>query len=186
MRYTLFILLLIISACSTRQIAPDLSGATAQRLVSHSIEKLISSLPTEDFESLSQESVFIKSHFIKKNDILEYADQMLRLDLQQRFKLKVTETSADATFELHFFFTSLATDNDSYGLTIPIVNFSDTSQSTNIDILAVDMYHGISEMMYYVKDNKAQSIVKKRKLIARVRNDKFSTPIIDFPLSNID
>ena len=186
MRVTLFTLLLILSACSTRQIAPELSGATAQRLVTHSIEKLITSLPKEDFTSLSRKPVFIKSHFIKKSDILEYADQMLRLELQQQFNLKVIESPADADFELHFFFTSLATDNDTYGLTIPIVNFSDTSQSTNIDIFAVDMYHGISEMMYYVKNNETQSIVKKRKLIARIRSDKFSTPIIDFPLSNID
>ena len=186
MRLTILFLALFLSACTTRQIAPELSGATAQRLVTHSIEKLIASLPKEDFASIGQKPVYIQSHFIKKNDVLKYADQMLRLDLQQRFNLQMTDNLKDAVIELHFFFTSLATDNDTYGLTIPIVNFSDTAQSTQIDILAVDMYHGISEMMYYVKDNEANKIVKKRKLIARVRNDKFSTPIIDFPISNID
>ncbi|MCW8876800.1 MAG: hypothetical protein OQJ89_02715 [Kangiellaceae bacterium] len=186
MRYFLVVFAFILSACSTRQVAPELSGSTAQRLVTYSIEKLISELPAEDFAQLGQKKVHIQSHFIKENQVLSYADQMLRLDLLRRFNLNITDELNEADIELHFFFTSLGTDTDTYGLTIPIVDFSDTSQSTNINILAVDMYHGISEFMYYVKDNETNKIIKKRKMIARIRNDKFSTPILDFPISNID
>lgn len=58
-------------------------------------------------------------------------------------------------------------------------------QQLTLHNLAVDMYHGISELMYYIKDNELNKIVTKRKLLARIKTDKFSTPILDFPLSNI-
>ena len=186
MKYLLILSVVLLSACSTRQIATDLAGATEQRLVTYSIEKLISELPEEDFNQLGQKKVFIHTHFIKRSHIVNYADQMLRLDLLRRFELNITDKLADAEIELHFFFNAIATDTDTYGLTIPIVNLSDTSQSSQIDILAVNMYHGISEFMYYVKDNTMNKVVKVRKLLARIRNDKFSTPILNFPLSNID
>ncbi|NVK21151.1 MAG: hypothetical protein HWD86_01415 [Kangiellaceae bacterium] len=178
--------LLLLSACSTRQVVGNLSGSTEQRLVTYSVEKLIASLPQDDFAGLTGQKVFVKSHFIKKDEVLEYAHQMLQLELMRRFGLNLVSESSEAMTELHFFYTSLGTDTDTYGLTIPLVNLSDTSQSSQIDILAVDMYHGISEFMYYIKDNQRNQITKKRKILSRVKTDKFSTPILSFPLSDLD
>jgi len=71
-------------------------------------------------------------------------------------------------------------------LSIPFINATDTSQSTRIDLLAIDMFHGISEMMYYVKHRSSNQVVKKGKIKARVRTDDVSTPVISFPVSDID
>lgn len=185
-KWLLLSTLVMLTACSTRQVGGDLSGSTEQRLVTYSIEELINQIPDEDFSHLKGKKIFINSHFIKKNQVLNYAHEMLKLELTRRYQIEIVNSTEKANAELHFFFNSLATDSDTYGLSIPLVNLSDTSQSSQIDILAVDMYHGVAEFMYFIKDNHQGQVIKKRKLLARIKTDKFSTPILNFPISNID
>ncbi|MCO7225518.1 hypothetical protein [Pleionea sp. CnH1-48] len=182
----LFVGLLMLTACTTRQVGGTYVGSTEQRLVTYSIDKLVAQLPAEDFAGLAGKKVLLRSHFIVANQTLSYADQMIKLDLARRFQIDFVEQKEDAESEVDVFFTSLGTDNDTYGLSIPIVNLSDTSQASRIDILAVDMYHGISECLYYIKDADTQEVTRKGKILARVRTDKFATPIFSFPISNID
>lgn len=180
------VLTIILSGCTTRQVSHKLGSSTEQRLITYSIEQMIAELPEQDFSAFSQDKVFVKSHFVVDGPVVNYADQMLRLDLLRRFNLTIVEDISVADVELHVFFTSLATDSDVFGLSIPFINATDTSQSTRIDLLAIDMFHGISEMMYYVKHRSSNQVVKKGKIKARVRTDDVSTPVISFPVSDID
>ncbi|MDM3872415.1 hypothetical protein QSV34_13770 [Porticoccus sp. W117] len=186
-RITLLALFCIsLNACTTRQIGTTYGGSTEQRLITHSIEKLMAQLPVSEFASFRQRTVLLNSHFIQRNDLLDYADQMLRMELVRRFEVVVTDDAEQADYQLDFFFTSLGTDTDSYGLSIPIINVSNAAESARLDVLAVDMYHGISECLYYVRDLKEGTLKKHGKLLARIRTDEVSTPIINFPISNID
>ncbi|MFT6308925.1 MAG: hypothetical protein ACJA0Z_004102, partial [Halioglobus sp.] len=46
-------------------------------------------------------------------------------------------------FEVDVFFNSVGTDSDDFGLSVPTFGLVPTSDSINI--LALDMYHGITE-----------------------------------------
>ena len=174
-----------LNGCATREVHEQYSGSTAQRLVTYSIQKLAKNLTSKDFEHMRGKNVFMKSHFIVENQDLTYAHDYLSLEFRRRFGINmVSETEADYIFDL--FFSSLGTDQDTYGLTVPLINLSDTSQSVNIDLLAVDMYHGITEARLFITDVETKAIVSRKKMLARVRTDKFSTPIFSFPVSSLD
>ncbi|MCU4674657.1 hypothetical protein N7931_03330 [Catenovulum sp. 2E275] len=89
-------------------------------------------------------------------------------------------------YKLKLFFTSLGTDRDQAGFSFPIINLAEPERSTSISILAIDMYHGIAECTYYLEDLATNRIVKTGKVNARVKTDKFTTPIFGFPISDIE
>ncbi len=177
--------LTVLSACSTRQVHDQYSGSTAQRLITYSIQKLAKELKTEDFEYLRGKNVYLKSHFIVENQDLIYAHNYLSMEFRRRFGINIVEEQ-DAEYLFDLFFSSLGTDQDTYGLSIPLINLSDTSQSVNIDILAMDMYHGITEAKLFITDVNTKAIVSRKKMLARVRTDKIATPIFSFPVSSFD
>lgn len=180
-----FISIITLSGCSTRQVHDQYSGSTAQRLVTYSIQKLAKNLKKEDFESMRGKNVHLKSHFIVKNQNLKYAHDYFSVELRRRFGINmVKEYEAQYIFDL--FFSSIGTDQDTYGLSIPLINLSDTSEAVQIDILAVDMYHGIAEAKMFITDVEAKTIVSRNKMLARVRTDKVSTPLFSFPISSLD
>lgn len=176
----------ILSGCSTRQEGPNFRGSTEQRLVTYSINEMLTLINNSDLELLENKMVFLKSHFVVDNQVLHYAHQRLKMELAQRLQAQLVNNANEADYQLDMFFTSLGTDRDSSGLSIPIVNLSDPEQSTLIPLLAVDMYHGIAEGYFYITNLKSSEIVKKGKIHSRVRSDKFSTPFFSFPISNID
>src|SRR5699024_9994556 len=54
----------LLGACSTRQVQDSLVGATAQQLVTHSIDDLMRHLPAEDFAPHAGKQVHLSSHFV--------------------------------------------------------------------------------------------------------------------------
>ena len=176
--------LIFLSACSTRQVYDKYSGSTAQRLVTYSIQKLAHEMKDEDFEAFRGKKIHLNTHFIVQTQDLRYAHEYFQMEFRKRFDMQmVKETNADFVFDL--FFYSLGTDQDTYGLTIPIVNLNDPSQTVRIDILAMDMYHGISEAKLYITDTSSQAVLERDRWLARVRTDKVSTPIFAFPVSTL-
>ncbi|QEP44734.1 hypothetical protein D5085_17285 [Ectothiorhodospiraceae bacterium BW-2] len=180
------LMVLAVAGCSTRQVVDHYNGSTEQRLISYSLEKMVLSLPEEEFLPLAGKRVYLQSHFIKTGALLDYAQRLIATGLEQRFAIVVTKERAEADIELELFFQSIGTDTDTFGLSLPLVNLSDTSETAQIDILAVNMYHGISECRYYIRDLASGEIVVTNKVLARVRTDKFATPIFSFPLSHLD
>ena len=180
----LICLLALTSACSTRQAHESFSGSTAQRLVTHSIQKLAEKINYSDIDFMQGQPVHVKSHFVLDNQNLKYAHEYFSMEFRRRFDMKIVDIE-QATYIIDLFFTSLGTDQDNFGLTIPIVNLNDPSQSVNFDILAIDMYHGISEAKMFITNVAEDSIEARKKLLARVRTDKVSTPIFSFPISTL-
>ncbi len=175
----------LLSACSTRQVQDQYSGSTAQRLVTYSIQKLAKELKTADFEHMRGKNVYLKSHFIVENQDLTYAHDYLTMEFRRRFGINVVgKKDADYIFDL--FFSSLGTDQDTYGLTVPLVNLTDPSAVMSIDILAMDLYHGISELKLFITDVNTKEIVARKKMLARVRTDKVSTLFFSFPVSSLE
>jgi hypothetical protein len=176
----------LLSACSTRGKVDVYDGSTAQRLVTYSINNMMTQLREEDLHPLADKSVFLRSHFVQPSPVLDYANARLKMELTSRFNIKLVEKEDEAEYELEFFFTSLGTDKDTFGLSIPIFWVSTDGAERNLDILAVNMYHGVSELYFYAKNNATGEITQYPRILNRSRADVFSTPIISFPVDDLD
>jgi hypothetical protein len=154
--------------------------------MTYSINDLMTQLPDEDFQGLGSAPVYVRSHFVMQSDTLNYAVSRLRMELTSRFHLNLVASPEQADYELDFFFTSLGTDSDTLGITIPIFWVSTDGQLETLDILAVRMYHGVSEMYYFSKNRATGEISSHRSLLARARADRFSTPFFSFPIDSLD
>jgi len=69
-------------------------------------------------------------------------------------------------------------------MTTPTLGLATTSDGT-IDILALDMFHGITEGYAIVKADNGE-IQRTERVLTRIRKDNISTPIISFPLHQVD
>lgn len=179
-------LLIGLTGCSARQEGTRFTGSTEQRLVTYSINEIADQFQQENLDFLENKSVLFKSHFVINNQVLKFAQQRLEMELQEKYNVGFVTDPHQADFKIDMFFTSLGTDRDSAGFSIPIVNLSDPEQSTIVNLLAIDMYHGVSEGNYYITDLSSDAIIKKGKLSSRVRTDSFATPFFSFPVSGID
>ncbi|MCP5205846.1 MAG: hypothetical protein H7A01_01455 [Hahellaceae bacterium] len=182
----LILLTCLLSACSTRGKVDIYDGSTAQRLVTYSINNLMTQLQEEDLSPFAAKPVYLRSHFINPSPVVDYANARLKLELESRFAMKLVDNIDDAGYILDFFFTSLGTDKDTFGLTVPIFWVSTDGQQQNLDILAVNMYHGVSELYYYSKDMESGKIIQHSRVLNRARADVFSTPIISFPVDDLE
>lgn len=176
---------LVISACSTRGPIDNYDGSTAQRLVTYSIDSLMKQLPEGDFSQLSGKVIYLRTHFIASGEVLDYATQRLRFELQNRFSITFADNKASADTLLDVFFTSLGTDKDTFGLSIPVF-WVTAEEATRLDLLAVKMFHGVSELYYYTTDLSSGEVSQSSRLLSRSRADTFATPIISFPVDDLD
>lgn len=179
------IFLFTTAGCSTRQVVDQLNGSTAQRLVTHSVDRLIDELPAAPLDKLSQQRVLLKTHFIRNDPILDYATARLRSEISERHQVTWVQQETDADYVVDAFFTSLGTDQDSFGLSLPVPTTSEGNELPRIDIIAMNMYHGISEMYFYLRDAKTSAVVKSKRHKAHIRTDKLALPIITIPISTL-
>lgn len=182
----LLILLLGMGGCSTRDSSEHFRGSTSQRLLTYSINDLMARLPAKEFKPFANRPVYVRSHFVEASPILNYAVQRLKVELTSRLALQLVSTPEQADYELDFFFTSLGTDQDTYGLTIPIFWVSTDGELPTLDILAVRMYHGVSELYFYSKNRATGQVHTHQNTLARARADRFSTPFFSFAIDDLD
>ena len=175
-----------LSACSTRDTSDQFRGSTSQRLLTYSINNLMSQLPETDFQIFGTQPVYVRSHFVEQSQTLNYASQRLYMELTSRFNLNLVDSPEKANYELDFFFTSLGTDSDTFGLTVPVFWVSTDGDLPTMDILAVRMFHGVSEMYYYSKDRATGLVSHHSSILSRARTDRFSTPFFSFPVDDLD
>jgi hypothetical protein len=180
------LLAVFLSGCSTRQIISELDGSTAQRLVTHSIDQLMQKIPAEDFPSCREKNVYVKPHFIKATPLLYYATERFKMELGQSFGCRIVESKQSSDYNVNLFFTSLGTESDIFGISIPFLVIPGVSGASDINILAVEMFHGISEMYYYVSNSDGQVLLRREKSKASVRTDKFALPFITIPINTMD
>lgn len=186
--YFSLVIVVLFSGCSTREVHNLLLGATEQRLITHSINKLMAALPHKDFDKLKGNKVFLESFFIMANNqqpLKTYADKRLEMELITKFNCTLVPSAADADICLRVFYTSIGTDRDQFGLTMPPVVIPGFPGTSGGPLLAVDMYHGISEMYYYIMAKNSNQKWRGDKLKAVIRTDSFATPFFSFPVTNL-
>lgn len=176
--------LFTLSACSTRDVQSELNGSSSQRLISHSIDDLVSKLDDSHLSDLKDQKVYINSYFIDDNQFKDYADQRLSIELQSRFGATIVDTQADSDQVMTVFYTSLATDFDSFGISIPFGYVPGVDESTRLNILTLEKFHGVSEMYYYVGPTGTEN--RSKVIQAKVKTDALGLPFITIPLSNVD
>jgi len=188
MRSTLILTLLfsctLITGCSTRDLQSELNGSTAQRLVTHSIDDLVAALEDKNLEELNGKKVYINSYFLSDSILKNYADQRIAIELRGRFGAEVVSSQAESDQVMTVFYTSLGTDMDNFGITIPFGYVPGVDESTRLNILSLEKFHGISEMYYYIGKTGTEN--RSKVLQAKVKTDALGLPFITIPLSNID
>ena len=184
--------LVLLAGCSTRGLNDRYASVTEQRLVTQSLDKLISALPETDFLPLQEKTVYLQTYFIepaaaegKRSSLLEFAHQRLQLELIEKYACRLTEQPAAADYQLHFFFNAIGTDQDSLGITTPQLFLPGVGIS-QIDFIAVKMFHGVSEGYYYIIVRQQTKTVRGSLQKARVRTDRLNFPFISIPLNTLD
>jgi len=173
-----------ITACSTRDIQSKLNGSTSQRLVAHSIDDLISNLADTNLDELSGKKLFIHSYFLEASPLKTYADNRLATELAGRYGAIIVSSQVESDRVMSVFYTSLATDLDSFGISIPLGYIPGVNEGAVLTILTLEKFHGISEMYYYVGKTGTEN--RSKVIQAVVKTDALGLPFITLPLSNID
>lgn len=186
MLLSLIFLTLSTMACSTSGVHDKYFGATEQRLLTHSIDQLVTMLPEENFLPFKGLNAYVECHFIENNDSLKYAVKRIKMELTEKYSCKIVETPDDANVIYDFFFTAIGTDRDKIGFSTPEFIIPGMSGAVSIDLISLDMYHGISELYYYVTDTKTNQITKKDRIRSIIRTDKLALPIITIPINTLD
>ena len=174
-----------VAGCSTRQVVDPLEGSTAQRLVTYSLDQFVEELLAEpEIVALAGETVRLDVHFLRGHPLGAYSERLIDTQLQLTHGIEVADPGDSAAVELDVFFQSLGTDNDQFGLTLPTLGLTPGSESINV--LALDMYHGITEGYAVIRSEEGGAIERTERVLARVRRDNVSTPVIDFPINQLD
>ena len=173
------------AGCSTREVVDPLAGSTAQRLVTYSLSQFIEELIEQpEIAEMEGESVRLGVHFLSEHPLMEYATRLITTQMRLTHDIVVAAPDESPELELDVFFNSIGTDNDDFGLSVPTLGFGGSADSVNI--LALDMYHGITEGYAIVTSADNDGIRKTERVLARVRRDNISTPVIDFPLNQLE
>ncbi len=172
-------------ACSTRGVHDQYFGATEQRLVTHSLDQLISMLPEEDFMPFKDQNIYVECHFLEENVPLKYALKRIKLELVQKYSCTVVDSLDAADVIYDFFFTALGTDQDNIGFKTPEFMIPGAAGTVSIDLISLDMYHGVSELYYYITDSKNNMVTRGERIHSIIRTDKLSLPIISIPISTL-
>ncbi|KZY28406.1 hypothetical protein A3752_14105 [Oleiphilus sp. HI0081] len=180
----LFLICLVLTACSTRDLQGTLGGSTAQRLVTHSIDDLVRSIEDEKLDALEGKNVYINSYFLSDSPLKAYADKRLAIELESRFGINVVATQEESEQVMTAFYTSLGTDLDNFGIAIPFGYVPGVAENTQLNIITLEKFHGIAEMYYYIGETGSEN--RSQVLQAKVKTDALGLPFITIPLSNID
>ena len=162
----------------------SLIGSTAQRLVTHSIDDLMKQLPESDFETMRGRSVYVESHFVEDSRLKDYADERLALELRRRFGAQLVNNPEEAERVVNVFYTSLATDQSDFGISIPLGFVPGVNETAKINILTLQKFHGISEFYYFAGESGTETRSKTYQAV--VRTDALGLPLITIPISNVD
>ena len=153
-------------------------------MISHSIDDLVSKLEDVHLDALKDKKVFINSYFLMESPFKHYADKRLALELESRFGATIASSQAESDQVMTVFYTSLATDVDNFGISIPLGYIPGLEQSTELNIITLEKFHGVSEMYYYVGPTGTEN--RSQVIHAKVKTDALGLPFITIPLSSVD
>ncbi|HOO45078.1 MAG TPA: hypothetical protein PLM29_02515 [Deltaproteobacteria bacterium] len=184
-RLPFLLVILMLCSCSTRQISDRYSGATEQRLTSHSVNDLMEKLPGEHFSTIQGKKIAVTCHFLNNIEPVAYARERLEMELINTYNARIVSDEVDAELRLHVFFTAIGTDLDSFGIRIPELVVPGAGVLSAIDVIALEMFHGVTEVYYYFLDEQETIVLKGEPLKAIVRNDTLKLPIISIPINTV-
>lgn len=173
------------SSCSTRGVHDQYLGATEQRLITHSLDQLVSMLPEKDFMPFKDRKIYVECHFLEENTPLKYALKRIEMEFVQKYSCTVADSPGSADVVYDFFFTALGTDKDRMGFSTPEFIVPGTAGTVRVDLIALDMYHGVSELYYYITEPDAEKVSRGERIRSIIRTDKLSLPIISVPISTL-
>jgi hypothetical protein len=175
--------LILATGCASRQVQDSLTGSTAQRLVTHSIDQLMAALPSEDFEPWRGQRLWLESNFVEDGPIKHYADRRLQLALRQRFGIQPAASREESDAQLSVFYTSMATDKELAGFYLPLGGIPGFQEQTQVNLITLEKFHGVAELFYFLQAD--GRIDRGPTLLARTRTDALGLPIITIPLSRL-
>jgi len=179
----LLLVLMVLGGCSSRQVQDSMTGSTAQRLVTHSIDELMEKLPASDFEPLRGKSIILETHFVKVGPLKDYADERLMVALDERFGIRAAVDPSTADAVLKVFYTSLGTDQELAGFYLPLGVIPGQDTESRINLISLEKFHGVTELYYYMVEG--GEISRGPTLISRTRTDALGLPIITIPISRL-
>lgn len=175
----------MLTACATRQPSDTLQGSTAQRLVTYSLEKFVDELLSQpQLSALANSKTQLRVHFMQDHPMVNYATALITRQLEVGQGIRVAANGEETANGIDVFFNSIGTDQDSFGLSVPTFGLASTPD-TRINVLAVDMYHGVTEG-YAVVQLAGGEVQRTQRVLARVRADNFATPVLEFPVNQLD
>jgi hypothetical protein len=178
--------LFLLTACTARQPLDDFAGATQQRLVAYSIDESIGKLPQADFDKIADTPVHLECRHLGEEAVGAYACRRFALELIDDYHCEIVETPRQASFQVVVFFTGLGTERDKAGFKTPDLVLPGVGGISSIDILTVDMFHGVAELQYYILDRTGAVVAKSERIKSVVRTDALAFPIITIPLSGLE
>jgi len=134
--------------------------------------------------ALAGQRVQLGVYFLEEHPLTDYSQRLIDTQLQLTHGIGVADAGEPSAAELDVFFNSMGTDNDQFGLTLPTLGL--TPGASSIDLLALDMYHGITEGYAMIRSAADGGIQKTERVLARIRRDNVSTPIINFPINQLE
>jgi len=143
-------------------------------------------LPDKDFEDLRSAKVFVEPFFISDPQLLKFAVKRFEMELSYRFGAELVDEPEGSDIIISVFFNSIGTDTDDFGIKTPDFIIPGVGGGLGIDIITVDMYHGISEMYYYISDRNENTVRRGENLKAVIRTDKLSLPVISIPINTLE
>ncbi len=173
-------------SCSTREVVDDFSGSTAQRLTTYSVDAAMEKLPEEPLSLLTEKRVHLECAFAEAMPAIDYARRRLEVELIERYDCTLVESPEEAEILLRFFFNSLGTDAEHAGFQTPEFSLPGVPVVPGIDILTLNMFHGITECYYYILDANRQVLAKGDRVKAVIRSDKIGLPIISIPVTHLE
>ena len=132
-----------------------------------------------EIAEMQGKTVRLGVHFLNEHLLLDYATRLIAAQMQLTHGIKVAATDESLDLELDVYLNSMGTDSDDFGLSVPTLGL--VGSAATINLLALVMCHGITEGYAIVTATDDGSIQKTDHVLARVRRDNVSTPIIDFP-----
>ena len=173
----------LIAGCAARQTQDSLAGATAQRLLSHSVDRVVARLPASDFEAVAGQRIRIQSHFVADPALRDYADRRLSIALRRRFDIEVVHGLAEADGVLNVFYTALGTNRDKKGFFLPLGYLPGLDPEAEIDLITLEQFHGVAELYYFVGPTGIEA--RGPLLQSRTRTEAIGLPIITIPISDV-
>ena len=109
----------------------------------------------------------------------------MRMELIERYSCRIEDDRQEADAEVSFFFNAIGTDHDTIGITTPDFVVAGTGIA-KIDFLSLEMFHGVSEVYYYIVDRQQNKTVRGSLLKSRVRTDKINLPFLSIPIKSLE